>query len=105
MIRQLILRLLRTQDRRLEGVEDAQAIQQKTMDEVKAIVIGMNERLGELHTAVLKSADEQGSAIRANQRHAMETEARVAKLERSSGGMDELEGRVLRLESGPSAAE
>jgi predicted nucleic acid-binding Zn-ribbon protein len=105
MIRQMILRLLRTQDRRLEHVESAQDEQQKTLDDVKALLVGINERLGDLHLAVLKSTDEHGGAIRAAQRHAMETEARVTKLERQGEKVDELEGRVMRLEVGGNAAE
>lgn len=105
MIRQLIIRLLRTQDRRLENVESAQDAQQKTLSSIERVLVDLNARHGELHAAVLKSVDEHGGAIRAGQRHAMETEGRVTKLERADGKLDELEGRVLRLEVGPSAAE
>jgi len=105
MIRQMILRLLRTQDRRLENVENGQDTDRKLLDEIKKLLVDLSARHGELHSAVLKSTDEHGGAIRTAQRHAMETESRVTKVERATEKMDEIEGRVLRLESGPSAAE
>lgn len=106
MIRQMILRLLRTQDRRLENVENGQDSDHKLLVEVKTLLVDLNAKHGELHAAVLRSVDEHGGAIRAAQRHAMETEGRVTKLERAAEKLDELDGRVLRLESeGPHAAE
>jgi hypothetical protein len=105
MIRQMILRLLRTQDRRLENVENQQESVQRSLTSIEKLLVDLSTRHGDLHTAVLKSTDEHGGAIRAVQRHAMETESRVSKVERATEKLDELDGRVLRLESGPSAAE
>ena len=105
MIRQLILRLLRTQDKRLEGVENAQDALQKTMNEVKSLLVDLNAKHGELHRDVLQSTDEHGQAIRRLQSTAFDAEKRLVTLERESGRVDELEGRLLRLESGPNAAE
>lgn len=104
MIRQMILRLLRTQDRRLENVENQQESVQRSLTSIEKLLVDLSARHGDLHSAVLKSTDEHGGAIRAAQRHAMETESRVTKIERIVPEFDELKGKVLRMEAG-SAAE
>jgi hypothetical protein len=110
-IRQLILQLLRTLNRRVERVEDQGVQGLELQREIKQLLVDLRRDHGELHSRVIQLADEHGGALRQHERAILDKERRLVHVERraseQANEIAELTGRVLRVESrgGNGAAE
>lgn len=62
-VRRLILKLLRSQNRRLERVEDAQTSQTQLLQEIKRLLVQLSDEQRELRSRLLDTADRQGTRI------------------------------------------
>ena len=102
-VRQLILQLLRTLERRVRRVEDQGESELRLLGEIKTLLIDLRRDHNTLRTDVLDLADKHGIKLNRHEVALFDKEKRLVDVEHAtqeqSGEIAELEGRVLAVES------